>query len=52
MKQPPIDDIVVSAAEHGEALLGLVCVQHPPIDDIVVFAAEADKRSVLGHGVA
>jgi hypothetical protein len=43
VKHPPIDDIVVSAAEHGGALLGLVCVKQPPLDDIVVSAAEHGK---------
>jgi hypothetical protein len=47
VKQPPLDFIVVSAAENGEALLGLVCMKRPPLDFVVVSAAEY-REALLG----
>jgi len=40
--------VVVAAARHGRAFMGMSCVQHPPIDDIVVAAAARHGRDFLG----
>jgi hypothetical protein len=50
LKQPPLNYIVVSAAEYGKAFLDLVCLKQPPLDFVVVSAAE-HGRAFLGFGL-